>query len=99
MAPNSAAVSLSVAASTANSTEATVAVPKAAPIERENCTEAAASPSMRGPDADWTVTWTTPMTVPMQSPFQRNTQASCTVPISGAASASSSRFKVTRINP
>src|SRR4029077_8576542 len=36
MAPNSAAVSRSVAASIANNTEATAAVPKAAPIEREN---------------------------------------------------------------
>ena len=44
MVPNRAAVSRSVADNIANNTEATAAVPKAAPIERENWTDAAASP-------------------------------------------------------
>jgi hypothetical protein len=52
MVANSAAVSRSVAYNTANNTEATAAVPNAAPMERENCTDAAASPNIPGPDAD-----------------------------------------------
>ncbi len=63
--PNKVAVSRSVAVRMENNTAATVAVPKAAPTERENCTMAAPVPRRRGPDTDCTVTWTTPMTVPM----------------------------------
>jgi len=66
MAPNSFAVSGFRAAMVENKTAATMAVPKAAPTERENCTIAAPVPSIRCPATAWTVTCTTPMTVPMK---------------------------------
>ena len=53
----------------ANSTVPTSAVPTAAPIERDSCTEAAAEPSEAEPAAFCTVTCTTPMTVPMKRPL------------------------------
>ena len=56
----------------ANKTVATSAVPKAAPIERENCTEAAASPSRNWPAALCTLTCTTPITVPMHNPLHNS---------------------------
>ena len=49
IAPNSRGASGSPQASVANSTAATSAVPNAAPTDRENCTEAAAAPSICGP--------------------------------------------------
>ena len=45
----------SIAVRAAKSTAPTVAVPNAAPTERENCTEAAADPSILGPATIWTV--------------------------------------------
>jgi len=48
-APNRFAVLRSVAAKIENRTAATVAVPNAAPTERENCTMAAPVPRKRGP--------------------------------------------------
>ena len=68
-------MSRSVAVRIENRIAATVAVPKAAPTERENCTMAAPVPSSRGPDTACTVTWTTPITVPMNSAMLQNAQA------------------------
>ena len=75
MPPNKLAVSRSVAVRIENKIAATVAVPKAAPTERENCTMAAPVPRSRGPDTACTVTWTTPITVPMNSATPQNAQA------------------------
>src|SRR5215213_2501066 len=71
------AASGSRAASTANKTAPTTAVPRAAPTERENCTEAAAAPSLFWPATAWTVTCTTLMTVPMNKAFTLSRMASC----------------------
>ena len=76
MAPNSFAVSGSRAAMVENKTAATMAVPKAAPTERENCTIAAPVPSIRCPATAWTVTCTTPMTVPMKQAIAPKTHGS-----------------------
>ena len=72
MVPNRLAVLRSVAARIENKIAATVAVPNAAPTERENCTMAAPVPSMRGPATVCTVICTTPMTVPMNSAMKQN---------------------------
>ena len=56
-------------------------MPKAAPIDRENCTEAAASPSRAGPGGDLHAhLHDAHITVPMNSPLNNNIPASAVVP-------------------
>ena len=83
----------------ANSTVPTSAVPAAAPIERESCTEAAAAPSEAVPAAFCTVTCTTPITVPMNRPVKNRKSDSWRVPRSPARRPSATRAATTTINP
>src|ERR1035437_8200080 len=83
----------------ANNTVATSAVPKAAPIERENCTEAAASPRRNWPAALCTLTCTTPITVPMHSPMHSSSPASAGVPSEDAQKARTTKLAVNTERP
>src|SRR3974390_3488523 len=82
-----------------NSTVATRALPKAAPIDRENCTEAAASPRRNRPAALWTLTCTTPITVPINSPLHSSRTANTAVPRADAHKARTTRLTVAIARP
>ena len=74
-------------------------MPTAAPIERENWTEAAAVPSMLGPAALCTVTCTTPITVPMNSPTSPSIAESCEPVRSGSRKPIAVSSEAATINP